>query len=210
MAIRYREAVGLIGLIGIGMLFFNGGCSSDGVRLIPVRRFSLSPWGAFSAETPLVAFDTGAERRLVISSLSPFTVCAEPSPDVAQNLTEALAAALKAEAAKEGSINIELASATARVAKQLMRRSQGLQLFRDGSYSLCQAFMNKSINAIQYQDFYTKLLVISSKLIEEELPLLKDEPYDKSPPASLPPLPKLQLEDSTETPAPSATPSPSP
>ncbi len=118
---------------------------------------------------------TTSERRIVIvnDSLDPNyrgLYCAEPSPDSADNLASSFSSYLKASegtGAASASAGIDKAFAT--TVEKLGRRSQGLQLFRDGSYSLCQAFMNGIIDKLGYIARLDELLSVSKGLIDIEL-----------------------------------------
>ena len=98
-----------------------------------------------------------ASRRMAYAKLktSPWVTCSEPPPDAAQAFAESLAAAVKADRDLTGSANgstigakfgnsvgagLSYASAVAGI----YQRSQGVQLFRDGTFALCQAFMNQA------------------------------------------------------------------
>ena len=90
--------------------------------------------------------------------------CAEPSPDVSQDLLTQLAAEFG-----QGSLGLsgELDSATG--IESLFSRSQGVQLFRDGLFALCQAHHNGAVGAQEYGLFISSLIESSSYLIALEL-----------------------------------------
>jgi hypothetical protein len=52
----------------------------------------------------------------------------------------------------------------------LFRRSQGVQLFRDGSFNLCEAYLNGAIDGPQYIKLHENLLKVSKELIVQEIP----------------------------------------
>jgi hypothetical protein len=94
-------------------------------------------------------------------------ICAEAPADVTDNLASTLAASL--------SVSGKAANASAAVEKTLetygqflFKRTQGIQLFRDRSYHLCQARMNGFINDQQY-------LTATEALLSAVIPLIKDE-----------------------------------
>ena len=103
--------------------------------------------------------------------------CAEPSPDVADNLASSFASALEG---SDGTVTakVELAKSFASSAKQLFKRSQGVQLYRDGMYSLCQNFINGAINKMELKQMQNDLLTESSKLIDKEIPFLQNSTDD--------------------------------
>ena len=57
---------------------------------------------------------------------------------------------------------------------QLTYRTQGLQLYRDGSFFLCTLFMNNIITKDEYLRARDELLDDSLGLIYEELPLIAE------------------------------------
>ena len=57
---------------------------------------------------------------------------------------------------------------------QLTYRTQGLQLYRDGSFFLCTLFMNNIITKDEYLRARDKLLDDSLALIHKELPLIAE------------------------------------
>lgn len=104
----------------------------------------------------------------------PIVICAEPSPDVADNLINTFAAAF---AVKNQSNLSQLVSSISKTlntnAKILFGRSQGLQLYRDGMYNFCQQRMNGWISDEQLHAMSINLLDTAKTLIETEIPLLK-------------------------------------
>lgn len=114
--------------------------------------------------------------------------CAEPSPDVTENVISSLSAKL------EGSLNAELkaqiapieAQAKADIAKALttqgsalLKRTQGAQFWRDGLYSLCQAHVNDAIKNDQYDMQLKTLMQETAKLIAMEILLMYAKQEEK-------------------------------
>jgi hypothetical protein len=120
---------------------------------------------------------TTAERRIVIINNSKDPnyrglYCAEPSPDSADNLASSLSSYLKAaESSGDKSLSTSggFDKTLATTVQQLGTRSQGLQLYRDGTYALCQAYMNGILDQPAYIKRLDKLLDISDQLISTEL-----------------------------------------
>jgi len=133
---------------------------------------------------------TTSGRRVVIFNQDSHRLCAEPPPDVADNLTSAFAAALQG---SDGTVKAkaEISKAFASTVKQLFQRSQGVQLYRDGMYSLCQSYMNGAIQPSELSERQAALLETSSRLIEKEIPFLPYLKADDVPAPTLPPTPKL-------------------
>ncbi len=137
---------------------------------------------------------TVAQRRLALIKFSDGTFCAEPPPDVADSLSAALSTGL---AGGNGKIQIEgsVASSFATAAKQLFYRSQGLQLYRDGVFSLCAAHLNGAITKEDYLAQHKELLGVAKQLIDSELPHMKDIRTDT---VSTPQAPPLQNPGKTQ------------
>ena len=112
------------------------------------------------------------ERRVIFANFTTKRFCAEPPPDVAENITSSLSAAMQA-AVEKGDIsaqgNVELAKEFLSSADQIFTRTQGVQMFRDGMYSLCQAYANEVIDETAFLQRYDELLKVSTLLIQMEL-----------------------------------------
>jgi len=118
---------------------------------------------------------TTGERRAVIVKMPERLICAEPPPDVAEAIASAVSGALEA-SSKSSPADVKLggASALSTAMMQLTYRTQGLQLYRDGSFFLCTLFMNNIITKDEYLMARTKLLEDCIVLIHEELPLIAE------------------------------------
>jgi hypothetical protein len=131
----------------------------------------------------LGTFATVAERRMVVTKKKykdqhaddpgyESSFCAEPPPDSTQSIASSLTAALRADASQDKrkqSVSAEAARELITTAKSMFTRSQGVQLFRDGVYNLCQAHLNAAIGAEKYEKMFSELLQASAKLIAEEI-----------------------------------------
>jgi hypothetical protein len=96
-------------------------------------------------------------------------VCAEPSPDVAQGVSQALQAGFEASeggggAGGSGQFGFSSAAAVA----QLGERLAVIQLLRDRAYRACEAFANGAINATGYT-------ILNSRLNKTMVTLLSSE-----------------------------------
>lgn len=129
----------------------------------------------FSDKEQLGTLATTAQRRIVLVKLKGENIgkfCAEPSPDATDNLASTLSMILEAKLDKpNGSVGGEAGfeSALATTVEKMGVRSQGVQFFRDGMYSLCQSFLNGAVNAEDFQEIHHKLMDLSASLIETEL-----------------------------------------
>lgn len=166
-----------------------------------------APWLVPPMDQPLIedkigksgyrTLSTTPERRVVIFNENNRRFCAEPSPDVANDLSNAFAAALKgSEGTAEAKANISMAFAS--TAKQLFQRSQGVQLYRDGMYSLCQSHMNNGINGYELKQMQEELLERASALIEKEIQFLPYIKSDNAPAPVLPPLKDLNIDEGVD------------
>ena len=117
-----------------------------------------------------------ADRRVVLVRLEENAAseagrfCAEPPLDVDQNVTNALAAIRDLSTDKlDASVKEELTRTFSQISHTLVKRTQGLQLYRAAMYNLCQNYLNHAIKEETLQAQATKILELSVKLIELEL-----------------------------------------
>ena len=117
-------------------------------------------------------------RRMVIMSArdntndSMLSICAEPPTEVSDNIVNSLATGLQAQASAagtSGSAAFSMAQSLSPAAQSLLK---GVQLYRDGMYSLCQAKMNGAISDTDFSEKMDNLLNQSVKLITAEPPYL--------------------------------------
>jgi hypothetical protein len=131
----------------------------------------------------ITTFGTIPSRRMVIvmpengSNAGNVFVCAEPSPDVSDNIAGSLAAAASGKGLPIGSastaeVSVSVSRAMATTAQFLFKRTQGMQLYRDGMYNLCQARMNRIISDVEFNTQSNALLEKTVILINAELPYL--------------------------------------
>jgi hypothetical protein len=118
------------------------------------------------------------DRRVVLVRLQENSAseagrfCAEPPLDADQNVTGALAAMRDLSTDKiEASVKVELARSFAHIFPAFIRRTQGLQLYREAMYNLCQNYLNHAINKDVLEAQSMKVFEVSVKLIEQELTL---------------------------------------
>ena len=164
--------VGLLTTLGCGMGIFN-------------------PNGAI-VEDKLGHFRTlavTAERRVIMFNDEKKRYCAEPPPDVAQNISSALRIA--ADATGKGiDAGAQLSKAMGISVQRLMNRSQGLQLYRDGMYFLCQGFMNGVVNDTEFATKSNSLLQTAHELIKHEITVSNGN-INAAPTSALPSSPTL-------------------
>lgn len=178
----------LFSLSGCGLSMFAG-------QKTPVIEDKVGNWPHHQVGTLAVTTD----RRVVLVRLQEDSpggagrFCAEPPPDAGQNITNALAAMLDVSAEKiDATIKAQLATTFASNFQALVKRSQGLQLYRDAMYNLCQNYLNHGVDKTQVQKLSDDILDKTIKLIEHELTLTKgniNEPRQQPAPVA-PPLPQ--------------------
>lgn len=154
------------------------------------------------AQNRINTFAVIPSRRMMIVKSEPganseeklMLVCAEASADVTDNLASTLAASLAVSGPSAGDKKAADASAAVSstmntYARFLFKRTQGIQLYRDRSYHLCQARMNGFITNEQYFESMNAAFKDVIPLIKEELPMLKDTmpSNDATPPAAVTP-----------------------
>jgi len=116
-----------------------------------------------------------ADRRIIVVRLDKDArFCAEPPPDVAENLTKDLAVAMEAQAKVpqsgiEGGGKFNLNDKLVTEIQELVKRTQGVDIYRTGMYALCQHFLNEGLTAPQLKDSSDQLLVTAKELILKEL-----------------------------------------
>lgn len=119
-----------------------------------------------------------AKRRIVIVMVKPKDgergrYCAEPPPDVSPELLEQIKAMVDADAKlgqeQPGKGKAEGPKTYLEIAQRLVRRTQGVQWFRDGLYSLCQLYVNDAIKEADVKHAFEELVKTSSELIKIEL-----------------------------------------
>jgi hypothetical protein len=161
-------------LLGVMVAMMEGCALLSSPAWVPVVEPASLGSGRFIGEDKRVGtLATVAQRRLALVKFGDGKFCAEPPPDVADSVSATLSAALSG---GNGKINAagEMVHDFATAAKQLLYRSQGLQLYRDGMFSLCVAYLNKAISEEEFKHSHKELLTIAGDLIKTELPLLKD------------------------------------
>lgn len=151
--------------------------------------------GMFNANGAIVEDKVGkyrtlavtSERRVITFNEEKKKYCAEPPPDVAQNISTALSYRGRATGGKlPGDVEAEFTKALAVAAQRLMNRSQGLQLYRDGMYYLCQAFINDGVSENDFMAQSASLLKTAEELIRHEITIsngrINMPPSDSTPP----------------------------
>jgi len=95
--------------------------------------------------------------------------CAEPPPDAAENIASTLAATANASGVGHPEITASLVNSLSTAVKEMTKRSQGIILYRDGMFNLCQAYLNGMISSEAYINKSSELLGKAYTLIDKEL-----------------------------------------
>lgn len=102
---------------------------------------------------PTTSFSLDGKQRIVLVtdhgsvSNNKRVVCAEPSPDALVGIAASVSGAL--DIAGKGSA--QAAASMAEAVQSIGRRSQTIQLLRDGLYRACEAYLNGAINEEEYK-----------------------------------------------------------
>lgn len=117
---------------------------------------------------------TAADYRVVYVRLdAEAKLCAEASADAGSQFGQTFATALSAAKGDAKPISASAQLSLAVAMKQLFKRSQGIQLFRDGSFALCNLYLNGGVGNGQYLEELKQLRITAAALIEKEIPFLE-------------------------------------
>ena len=115
-----------------------------------------------------------ADRRIIVVKLDKDArFCAEPPPDVAENLTKELAVVMEAQAKAPqsgigGSGKLDLKDNLTTKIQELVKRTQGVDIYRTGMYALCQHFLNGGLEPSELKHSSDQLLIAATELILAE------------------------------------------
>jgi hypothetical protein len=131
----------------------------------PVQEEELFSWFG-NLEYSYIA--TAPERRIVVFRFDDNLVCAEPPADAADQVASALAAGLKGEYQGIGA-DFKFSNELATTVKQLGRRTQALQLYRDRVFNLCVMLLNGKISGSEYVAREQEAFQQSNTILQDEL-----------------------------------------
>jgi hypothetical protein len=159
-------------LITLGLtVVVMGGCSVFNPSSVPVIEDKVGNGNIGGKDRRVGTLATVAQRRLALIRFEDGKFCAEPPPDAVDNISQTLSTALSGSSGPT-TVGAQVAASIATVAKQLFYRSQGLQLYRDGMFSLCNAYLNGAVDEPTYLKQQDKLLDVVKMLINTEIPHL--------------------------------------
>lgn len=93
--------------------------------------------------------------------------CAEPPPEALEALVSTFGAKVNAGNGTK-SLDGEFAKALATAVQSNFRRSQGIQYYRDVSFTLCTAMINGFIPAAEYIQQLYRIRTVAAELMKEE------------------------------------------
>lgn len=143
--------------------------------------------GLFGKET-VATLATAPDYRVVYVRLDENArLCAEAPADAASQFASTLAAALSTPLGGSKELSAEAKAGMAVAMKQLFKRSQGVQFYRDGAFTLCNLYLNGAIAGPAYVTELQELRKTAAELIKMEIPLLEKITID---PIQIPASPK--------------------
>lgn len=105
-------------------------------------------------------------------------ICAEAPADAAAQFGSAVAAGLATPLAAGKELSAQATVSLAVAMKQLFRRSQGVQLYRDATFALCNLYLNKGLKADAYLEELREIRKTAAELIRAEIPHLEKQTID--------------------------------
>ena len=133
----------------------------------PVIEDKVGQW----REEPVGTLAVTADRRIVVVKLEGHAqFCAEPPPDVAENLTDNLTFALQAQVKGQGG-DFNLSDQLTKEIQALINRTQGVDIYRTGMYDICQHYLNGAIDGDGVKELSKELLIVAKEIILEEIRL---------------------------------------
>lgn len=120
----------------------------------------------------LIALATTSERREIVFRSIDGHFCAEPPPDTADAVSAQFSNAIQASASKgasDPSISASLGVSSSNAIASLAKRSQGVILYRDVSFNLCEALLNGAMSPQEYSENLKQLFSLVVPLIQSEI-----------------------------------------
>jgi len=130
------------------------------------------------------ALATAADYRVVYVRIGEGKICAEPPPDAAGQFAAVIAAAISGPLEKQ-TVSADAQAGMALSMKQLFKRTQGVQFYRDGLFALCNLYMNDVIDNKQYLTEVQALRLSAKSLIESEIQNPDNDKGDETPAPTL-------------------------
>jgi hypothetical protein len=165
----------LIAVLSMVSMVSMSGCASYFTARPPIIEDKVGLFGKEKVGTLATAPDY---RVVYVKIDDQAKLCAEAPADAGAQFGQTFAAALSAPTGSTPPLSVEAKAGLAVAMKQLFKRSQGIQLYRDGSFALCNLFLNGGVNEGQYLAELQELRKIAAYLIEKEIPFLEKVTID--------------------------------
>ncbi len=183
----------LIAALSIASL---SGCASFTARP-PVTKDRVGSSFGFGGQVGTLA--TAPDYRVVYVKLDENAkLCAEAAADAGAQFAQTFAGALSAPTGSAQPLSAETKVGLAVAMKQLFKRSQGIQLFRDGSFALCNLYLNGAVDKQQYFEEFQRLRRDAVDLIAKEIPFLEKITVDPIQVPAAPTAPEIEKNVTSE------------
>ena len=179
------------------LLVLLSGCASYFTPRPPIVEDRVGVWGKEKVGT----LATAPDYRVVYVLLDrEARLCAEAPADAGAQFGATFAAALTTPTGGAAPLSAEARAGLAVAMKQLFKRSQGVQFYRDGMFALCNMYLNGALTKEEYVSELKELGNLAASLIKEEIPYLEKLTLD---PITVPtaPTPPEVKKSSTPPPA---------
>lgn len=165
----------IVTLLALAAATSLGGCASFLSPRPPVIEDKVGKWLDESVGT----LSTAPDYRVVYVKLkADAKVCAEAPADAGAQFGSTVAAGLGANVLNQKQLDAEAKLSLAVAMKQLFKRSQGVQLYRDASFALCNLYINAGVNEAAYLKELSAIRETAAALIKEEIPYLEKVAID--------------------------------
>lgn len=159
----------MVGIVAVASLTLLSGCASYLTARPPVIEDKVG----ISGHETVGTLATSPDYRVVYVRLQPEAkLCAEAPADAAAQFASSFAASLSTPLASGKELGVEAKVGLAVAMKQLFKRSQGVQFYRDGVFALCNLYLNQAISESEYLAELKALRKDAAELIKQEIPRL--------------------------------------
>jgi hypothetical protein len=116
---------------------------------------------------PATSIDIDAKARMIVvtdyggKDGNRRVICSEPSPDTAVGIASSTSLAANV----AGKVDAQLAASLAEAVQSVGRRTQSIQLLRDGLYRACEAYLNGAITANEYRLLLSRISAFAITLV---------------------------------------------
>lgn len=129
----------------LALTLFLGACTSAIHKPVVLDTSPATSISLDGKQRMIVAIEKGKDKQKV--------VCAEPSPDALVGIAASASAGL----GLAGKGNLDVAGSLAEAVQTVGKRTQTIQLLRDGLYRACEAYMNGAISKGEYKVLLSRI-----------------------------------------------------